>query len=269
MGQEKLTRILTIDQGNSSAKSSLWEEGEVVKSLRVGTLTIESLLPILEDGEIDGCAYCSVCHTDAKFLETLRRLVDGSLLVLTPQTELPIEIYYGSRSTLGSDRVAAAVGAGVLFPGKGVLVVDAGTAVTIDIVDRDGNFMGGNIAPGMRLRFKSLRYETQQLPLVTEEGELLAFGNDTASAIRSGVVGGMVSEIADAYLRGKELYGIEKVILTGSDSTVIAPLLTARGIPVTIDNNLVGRGLVEIYIYNSRGGRSASGSHIDKKKLKD
>lgn len=270
MGQQKLTRILTIDQGNSSAKASVWEGGEVVKSLRVDSLNIESLLPLLEDGEIDGCAYCSVCHTDAKFLETLRRLVDGSLMVLTPQTELPVKIFYGSRSTLGNDRVAAAVGAGIISNGKGVLVVDAGTAVTIDIVDKDGNFMGGNIAPGMRLRFKSLRYETQQLPLVSEEGDLPRFGYDTESAIRCGVVGGMVSEIADAFRIGKELYGIEGIVLTGSDSIVLAPLLCARDIPVTIDNNLVGRGLVEIFRYNSRGGRSASGSsYMDKKKLKD
>lgn len=254
MNDKTARRILTIDQGNSSAKVVVWKGGNPVMSKRMETLAIEELLPLLEEGEIYGCAYCSVCHTDAKFLETLRRLVGGHLLVLTPSVELPVKINYGSRSTLGNDRVAAALGAFALLPGESALVVDAGTAVTIDVVDKDGNFMGGNIAPGMHLRFKSLRYETQQLPLVEEFGELPTFGTDTRSAIRCGVVGGMVSEIADAYQRANIIYGCTRIVLAGSDSTVLEPLLKDRGLPVLTDPNLVGRGLVEIYEYNTFDG---------------
>lgn len=246
-------KILTIDQGNSSAKVVVWASGNPVRSQRMEILAIEELLPLLEEEEIDGCAYCSVCHTDAKFLETLRRLVDGHLLVLTPSVELPVKIHYGSRSTLGNDRVAAVLGAHALLPGESLLVVDAGTAVTIDVVGKEGDFMGGNIAPGMHLRFKSLRYETQQLPLVEEYGELPPFGNDTQSAIRCGVVRGMVSEIADAYRMANEIYGSSRIVLAGSDSTVLEPLLKERGLPILTDPNLVGRGLVEIYEYNAFG----------------
>lgn len=256
MGERILERILTIDQGNSSAKAVVWEDGVAVSSLRTGTLSIEELLPLLENGELDGCAYCSVCHTDAKFLETLRRLMEGRLLVLTPSVKLPVRINYATRSTLGSDRVAAAVGAKSLMPGRSALVVDAGTAVTIDVIDRIGDFMGGNIAPGMHLRFKSLRYETQQLPMVEEWGELLPFGTSTDSAIRCGVVGGMVSEIADAYMCASKMYGCSCIVLAGSDGTVLEPLLRQRGLPVVNDPNLVGRGLAEILEFNAHSGET-------------
>ena len=77
-------KILTIDQGNSSVKAVVWLNGEPLEFLRIPLLSIEDLLPLLERHEIEGCAFCSVAHKDAKFLETLRRLVDGNLVVLPP-----------------------------------------------------------------------------------------------------------------------------------------------------------------------------------------
>ena len=253
MGNKEGKRILTIDQGNTSVKAVLWENGVPMDWLRIYSLNIEELLPLLSAGELHGCAYCSVCHTDAKFLETLRRLVDGRLLMLTPNVDLPVRVEYATRGSLGNDRVAAALGASVLIPGEAALVVDAGTAVTIDLVDCEGNFLGGNIAPGMRLRFKSLSYETSQLPMVDENGDMPEFGCDTMSAIRCGVVGGMVSEIADAFRRASELYGCSRIVITGSDGHVLAPLLEKRGLPVLMDPDLVGRGLLSFYEYNVSG----------------
>lgn len=242
--------LLTIDQGNSSAKVTVWDDEREVETRRIYSLSIEELIPMLEAIEIDSCAYCSVGHTDAKFLESLRRLLDGRMLVLTPLTPVPIHIIYGTRSTLGNDRVAAAVGAYGLFEGEGSLVVDAGTAVTIDVVEGGGTFLGGNIAPGMRLRFSSLHEATSQLPLVDAEGEVSRFGHDTTTAIRCGVVGGMVSEIADAYAYASERYRCCHIVLTGNDAPLLLPLLEKRGLPVVAVPNLVGLGLLKIFRYN-------------------
>lgn len=250
MCSANVKRILTIDQGNSSAKGVLWEGPEIIDTVRMDGSAIEDLLPLLERGEADGCAYCSVRHTDAKFLESLRRLVDGRLLVLTASVALPVNVNYGSRSTLGNDRVAAAVGASELCPGEAALVVDAGTAMTLDVIDEEGNFMGGNIAPGMRLRFKCLRTETDQLPLVDCDGPVSVFGHDTVSAIRAGVAGGMACEIADSFRMAGQMYGCRRIILTGSDGERLLPLLVHRGLPVEKDVNLVGRGLMRIFNYN-------------------
>ncbi|MBD5309543.1 MAG: type III pantothenate kinase [Bacteroides sp.] len=239
--------ILTIDQGNSSAKAVVWSGGVPVDSIRMSQPAIEELLPLLERYDIRGCAFCSVAHNDAKFLETLRRLVDGRLVVLTPTLPLPIGISYASRRTLGSDRVAAAIGAVSLFPGEALLVVDAGTAVTLDFVSADGVFLGGNIAPGMSLRFESLRQATSRLPLVEAEGPLPEFGEDTLTAIRCGVVRGMTAEIADAYSLAAERFGCRRVVMAGADAPMLAPMLEKRGISVATDPYLVGRGLEKIY----------------------
>lgn len=250
MKAEDNMRILTIDQGNSSAKAALWRGLEPERSLRLSEMSIEGLLPLLEEGEIEGCVYSSVGHTDAKFLETLRRLVDGRLLVLTASTPLPVGVRYSGRATLGNDRVAAAAGAAFMFPGESVLVVDAGTAVTIDVISREGEFLGGNIAPGMTLRFSSLHDATDRLPLVDADGEVLAFGGDTISAIRSGVVGGMVSEVVDAFQIAERLYGCRRVVLAGYDGQRLLPLLLRRGVEASFHANLVGFGLLSIFRHN-------------------
>lgn len=253
-GHNNPRRILTIDQGNTSAKILVWEEGVPVGKLKSRDLVIEDLLPLVEAGEFDGCAYCSVRHTDAKFLETLRRLVDGNLLVLTPSVALPFVVNYGSRSTLGADRVAAVAGAVDMFPGEALLVVDSGTALTIDATDIDGNFMGGNISPGMNMRFMSLHEHTEQLPRVDDSGEVPSFGTDTATAIRSGVVGGMVSEIVCSFEAAKSLYCCSRIVVAGKDDRKLCHMLRDRGLNVAAEPNLVGRGLLAIYRFNHASG---------------
>lgn len=247
-------RILTIDQGNSSAKILVWEGSQVVSSHRIFDLSIESLLPILDSSEADSGVYCSVRYTDAKILETLRRMLDGRLLVVTHSTPLPIGVRYGTRSTLGNDRVAAAVGAAALYPGQGALVADAGTALTLDLLSPKDEFLGGNIAPGMNLRFKSLHEATGRLPLVAPEGEVHDFGVDTETAIRSGVINGMISEICDSFNIAHETCGVRNLVLTGNDGPVLLPHLEERGLPVKYTPDLVGFGLMSIFYYNLLAG---------------
>lgn len=247
-------RLLTVDQGNSSAKAVVWQGDEPLYHSRIFDISVESLVPLLESGDVESCVYCSVGHNDAKLLESLRRMLDGPLLVLTSSTPLPIEVRYGSRATLGNDRVAAVAGAVSRFPGEPLLVVDAGTAVTIDIVDEKGVFLGGNIAPGLRLRFSSLHTATSALPEIDPEGSLPEFGHDTASAIRSGVVNGIVAEIADSLRRARDIIGCHRIVLTGSDAPLLLPHLERRGLSVSLQPDLVGFGLVSIFRYNlSRG----------------
>lgn len=250
MGSKCEARVVTIDQGNSSAKALVWRGDMPEMSVRLFETSIEGLLPLFEEGEVDGCIYCSVGHTDAKFLESLRRMVDGRLLVLTHSTPLPIGVVYASRETLGNDRVAAAAGAVALHPEEGVLVVDCGTAVTIDVVDASGRFVGGNIAPGLSLRFNSLHDFTEKLPLVEAGSDPGDFGTDTVSAIRCGVEGGMASEIAYSFSRAADVFGCRRILLTGSDAPVLESILSRRGLSVETYANLVGLGLLSVFRHN-------------------
>lgn len=240
-------KILTIDQGNTTAKATLWSGTDPVGSLRMFRTNIEELLPLLGDEGAQGAIYSSVGHTDAKFLESLRHMLDGRLEVLTHATPLPIEVHYGNRPTLGNDRVAAAAGAAALHPGQTSLIVDAGTAVTIDLLEGGRVFCGGNIAPGVWLRLDSLHRFTDRLPMVDPHGEVPDFGHDTVTAIRAGVLGGMVAEIAAAYAHARARCGDTRLVITGSDTDLLLPLLRNAGLDPDPQPNLVGRGLLHIF----------------------
>lgn len=240
--------ILTIDIGNTAMKACVYEDERLVQSVVGPGADPAAVDTLLAFNTVDGAAYCCVGRDDRGIACRLRGEHALPVVEVKADTPLPIGVDYGSRQTLGADRVAAAVGA--FEPDSPALVVDAGTAVTIDLV-ADGRFRGGNISPGLRLRFRSLNAFTSRLPLVGPEGEIPEFGHDTLTAIRAGVVRGLVGELAEAYLTARSNYDDLKMILTGGDAGILQPMLAARGVPVTVDAEVVGRGLVRIFNYNN------------------
>lgn len=187
--------ILTIDIGNTALKAAVYEGERLMQSVVSGVVSPEVPEALMTCNTFDGIAYCCVGDDSAGVGESLRGY-GLPFLKLDAGTPLPIEVDYDSRGSLGVDRVAAAVG--VASPGEAVLVADAGTAVTVDLV-ADGHFRGGNISPGLKLRFRSLNAFTSRLPLVGAEGELPVWGHDTTTAIRAGVVRGLVAELRAAF----------------------------------------------------------------------
>ncbi|MBD5176397.1 MAG: type III pantothenate kinase [Bacteroidales bacterium] len=173
-------------------------------------------------------ALAVVGKVDVRLAETLRQALDDNFLAMTPATELPIGLAYRTPLTLGLDRKATACAAVWRFPGQGALVVDAGTALTLDLIDADGVFVGGNISPGLRLRFRSLNAFTAKLPLIEEVGEDIPdFGFHTHSAIRAGVVGGWADEV-EGNIRRAMLTGVGRVLLTGGDAALLLGMLCSR-----------------------------------------
>ena len=118
----------------------------------------------------------------------MKRLVPG----VTP---VPLTIRYATPHTLGADRLAAAVGAYVKGGGTDVLVIDVGTCITYDFVNANGEYLGGNISPGPKLRLMALCEHTSKLPLVSRHGDTPEVGYSTETAIRSGVLNGIRREI--------------------------------------------------------------------------
>lgn len=239
--------ILTVDVGNTAVKVAVFEGERLVQSIVGSADVVETVEAILPFCSVDGISCCSVAG-DVDEIGSRLGCLGLPVICLTPSTPLPIEVEYSSRATLGADRVAAAVG--VAAQGMASIVVDAGTAVTVDIV-ADLCFKGGNISPGLRLRFRSLSEFTSRLPLVQPEGRLPLFGDDTETAIRAGVVRGLVSELDAAWRAARDLYANITMILTGGDASLLAPLLSQRGIDVSADAEAVGRGLVRIFNYNN------------------
>lgn len=160
-------------------------------------------------------------------------------------TPLPIRNCYATPETLGTDRLAAAVGAYFLAKEKTgksvpVLVIDLGTALTYDLVTAQGEFLGGNISPGIQMRLKALHQFTARLPRVNPEGPLPQLGNTTETAIRCGVIHGIQREIEGAIRQFSVNYPQLFVFLTGGDHLDFAEPLKKH---IFVDEFLVAKGL--------------------------
>ena len=244
---------ITIDIGNSSCKIALFEndrrEGRCGLDTQLDTqsprwvwhfdeLTEKNLADALDGLDVEAGILCSVKKDGALPAKGLSKRLKY-FFTLTPQLPLPLAIDYQTPQTLGMDRVAAAVGAWAQQPNANLLVIDIGTAITIDFVTSAGVYKGGNISPGPDLRFKALHTCTDKLPLVDTEGALPAFGYDTATAIRAGVVGGIVREL-DAYIDEQQKNASVVAFLTGGSAFYFEDKLKNRPFA---DEHLVPKGL--------------------------
>lgn len=242
--------LLVIDQGNSAAKLSFFNGDELVAMRVIENLTIESLLPLIEEFQPQGAIYCSVARLDAKFIETLRHLLDRDMVTFTASTPIPIKTDYDTPESLGTDRLAAAVGAATLYPGENLLIIDAGSAVTYDILDAEGIFRGGNISPGMRMRFSALHSFTGRLPLIEDTVENIpSWGKSTHDAITAGVLNGLIAEI-EKTASAAIMQGCSKILFTGGDSEYLMSHASLSHLPTAFEPDLVAIGLNRIYRYN-------------------
>ena len=247
--------ILVIDQGNSNVKISLWADGCLINKIRLpGNLSSKELEEFVSKATPEGCAYSSVSKPDKELIKKLDEIFAERLVVLNPNTPLPIKINYNRATPIGADRVAAVAGGVSMFPNETLLIIDAGTAITLDVADSSGNFIGGNISAGIDLRVKSLHEYTGRLPLVNknEAGNDVYFATDTKEALLNGVMNGVCAEIADAFYHAKEEFGCRRMILTGGDSRLIEKMMRHKTDNLYVDEELVEKGLLSIYRYNSR-----------------
>jgi type III pantothenate kinase len=169
------------------------------------------------------------------------------LVELTADTPLPFHNRYATPATLGKDRLAGIAGAYARFPAQNCLVIDAGTCITYDVLTAAGDFIGGNISPGIGLRFRALPVFTAGLPLV-QPGEMSGtLGNSTESAIRNGVQLGALLEVEGVIARMRGEWDKLNVLLTGGDADFFAKNLKTL---IFANPDLVLEGLNKILNYN-------------------
>lgn len=242
-------KFLAIDQGNSFLKLTLFVGDKLEDSCRLDTSSAEEIFSVIERWKPNCGAFCSVGKIDSRMVESMRLAVGGRFLVMSRFSRLPINIEYSTPSTLGLDRLALAVGAAGLYKDECVAVVDAGTAVTLDVVDEKHTFRGGRITAGLRLRMEALHSHTEALPLVSIHGDLPEIGFSTETAIRSGVIMGLSDEITETFNQYNKIFGCRKLVLTGGDAGLLASCIASR-IPADHVPDLMARGLLYIYNYN-------------------
>ncbi len=187
---------LVIDRGNSACKWAFFERGRLEEPVEVVHTDSGEFLneEFFEKYRPQACIYSSVGRCDEGEIEALRQRVPH-FLKYTADVPIPIRNAYRTPKTLGLDRLAAAVGAWTLAPGRTSLIVDMGTAITYDLLRGDGTYIGGNIAPGIWLRFKALHENTAALPMVDASADFPPIGTDTHQAILSGVMQGVKYEL--------------------------------------------------------------------------
>ena len=238
---------LVIDKGNTVSKLAIFSNGEIIEKIiepKLGLPVLDSVFK-KHPGIIHGIL-SSVSHFEPETDEWLKKKL-RQFIILSAETPLPILNTYKTKSTLGYDRIADAVGAYSLFPGINVLIIDAGTAITIDLLTAAGEFYGGNISPGLDLRFRALHEFTSKLPLIEKKEDHPFLGKTTEEAILSGVLSGAAFEL-DGYIDKLRIqYPDLKIILTGGDIKFFVKKL--KNI-IFVHSNLNLTGLNRILEYN-------------------
>jgi len=168
-------KTICIDAGNTLVKVAFMEDNSVQSVASFALADIAGLLRHLDTlPQVEACILSSVSIADREIIEILSRKA-AYFMELTATTPIPVRNLYKTPETLGKDRLAAIVGAYSLFPEKDVLVLDAGTALTIDFIDKEGNYRGGNISPGKRKHLIICCLEILQCRLLHQVFRMVSF----------------------------------------------------------------------------------------------
>ncbi|MFQ5447165.1 MAG: type III pantothenate kinase [Saprospiraceae bacterium] len=238
---------LTIDIGNSRTKLGVFSPDELIHREVVASISVRSLQELSYNQNIENVILSSVASVPGEVEAFLKS--NFFYLPLCTETPLPIRLRYKTPETLGKDRVAAVAGAWHHYPGENCLVIDAGTCITCDVLSAEGEFLGGNIAPGIDMRLKAMHHFTARLPEVSRSGNAVAglLGLTTEDALRNGGQLGALLEM-EAFIRACEQYfGPMKVVLTGGDADYFVKNIKTK---IFAHPNLVLAGLNKILNHN-------------------
>lgn len=184
---------LIVDEGNTLCKVAVMNKSEVLCEVATPDFDMAQVAEMIACYGVESAIVASTRGGAEQICLQLGEKV-AKVLHFSSQTEVPIEVEYASRQTLGADRIAVAVGVVCGMGIENALVVDMGSAITFDIVD-NGRFKGGNISLGAEMRFKALHDYTARLPLCEATEPVEGFGNSTKEAIEQGVMQGILYEI--------------------------------------------------------------------------
>lgn len=207
---------LVIDIGNSRTKLAVFHERRLAESEKITKPDTGHLNRFLNAHDITHSIISSV-NDDISVLEVLLK-ERTQYIRFTAGVSAGIINKYKSPETLGLDRLAGVIGAKALFPGKNCLVIDAGTCITYDAIDKEGVYEGGSISPGLRMRLEAMHKFTGRLPEVGLSEYADWQGYDTVSAMLSGVVNGSTEEIKGMIGIYGSRYPELQVILCGGDA---------------------------------------------------
>ncbi len=246
---------LCIDQGNSRTKVALMtDEGKIIQHFIYKSFSSADVERLFALYDITNSIISSVINIEPAIVNALAKLSQYFVL-FDHNTPVPIKNGYDTPETLGQDRLAAAVGAQQLCPNENLLIIDVGSAITYDFVSEKGEYTGGNIAPGLKMRFTMLQRMTKKLPLVeVGENELIPlFGKNTRDAIAAGVIRGVAYEVKGYMRTLREKTSHFQTYLTGGNASFILSATRSSRTEkreIHYEKHLVLIGLNTILVYN-------------------
>lgn len=217
--------ILAVDVGNTRIKGAVFEGDVFLEYFVFMKNDLEKSIQNIfkKNKKIAHLVVSSVGDVEKQLFLGFKN--DLNVHFVSHDDAFPFVNCYSTPKTLGIDRMVLAAGATLQFPNQNRLVIDTGTCVTFDFVDENDNYLGGAIAPGLRLRYEALHNYTAKLPLLTLENPKDLIGNSTSDSIHSGVVNGLVYEIDGFIDEYRARYSNFIIILTGGDTDFLAKRL--------------------------------------------
>ena len=228
---------LIIDIGNTALKAS-WADGITLgKTFRYqGERMLDFILSLTEKNKPETMVLSSVRTFSKNAVERLRNECDNLLVV-----DEKIMEEYDLPSYLTPDRAASMIASRYLFRKRRCTIFDFGTLLTVDFLDAEGHYEGGNVSPGCRTRFKALNRYSKSLPLLDSPDEIIEKGTDVAASVSSGVISGIMFEIEGYMSR----YPENIVVFTGGDAIYFAKRMK-NSIFVVCNLVLMGLALIAV-----------------------
>ena len=238
---------LVIDLGNTNKKLALFSKGRLNAITILPEFNLKAIHRYVK--EHPGITHC-ILSSVIGYPQSIKNYLQKKFffIELDEHTPMPLANLYKSPGTLGKDRLAAAVAAHQMFSKKAVLVINAGSCITYDFVNKRGEYLGGSISPGIQMRFRALNTFTGKLPLISGKNRANLTGTTTRESILSGVINGALAEvegITGQYLREHRKL---KVILSGGDLKYFDKRLKIKTFAVP---NIVIEGLFKILELNA------------------
>lgn len=258
--------ILTIDIGNTNTVVGFFEGENLLESVRIGSdrtktndeyeILLRSLFQLkqININNFEGGIISSVVPSlTGTIVSAAEKIISCKMLKVGPGVKTGLNILYDDPKEVGSDRIVNAVGA-IKKYGYPLLILDFGTATTYCVIDRNKNYLGGIIAPGIGISADALFTKTAKLPRVELEAPSKFLNKNTADAMKSGIIFGKVGEVEYLVQHLKEETGIQeaKVIATGGIASII---MNSTDVIDTYDADLTLFGLREIYEKNIKNRR--------------
>ena len=245
---------LVIDIGNTAVKLGFFRNGELVRTTKASHEELAaSMSELIQSPEISGklkyLAYLNVgMRSLAVDWTAIASKTNIRILNISSAIPLPFASRYATMETLGADRLMGLAGAFAMTKGP-LLVIDAGSAITYDVLDVENRYLGGAIGPGMNMRYRALHEFTANLLAVRPVVKAKLIGDSTQSSIESGVLNGLIEEIKGVCNRYKELFGKElRIFLTGGDCELLRNHLKSINF---VDPHLILRGMNATIHYNA------------------